>query len=112
MKYCSEKSYSDGMQILQIAGVGDMYGALNEYTEPTTVTLQEGVAQKRILFESLPEVLFFPLQRLNYSNSGAAGKKTDAFDFPRRLFMDRYLHENMQQADEKRYYCSITNSGV
>lgn len=95
------------MQVLQIAGVGDIYGALDEYTAATKVTLQEGEAMKRSLFEKLPQVLFFSLQRMDFTDGGATGKKSDTFSFPRVLFMDRYLHKNRGRADAHRFSSDV-----
>ena len=91
------------MQILRTSGSADIYEALDEYTQPTAVKVDDVFGEKRTLFEQLPEVLFFSLQRLEYTGTGAADKKAESFDFPDVLFMDKYLHQNMDAADEKRY---------
>eukprot|EP00698_Gefionella_okellyi_P020217 TRINITY_DN6321_c0_g1_i1.p1 TRINITY_DN6321_c0_g1~~TRINITY_DN6321_c0_g1_i1.p1 ORF type:complete len:893 (-),score=194.87 TRINITY_DN6321_c0_g1_i1:73-2751(-) len=58
---------------------------------------------KVIRYQTLPDVLFFPLQRLKYDQrQHAAIKQHSPFFFPTTLFMDRYLLANAPVAGDIR----------
>lgn len=52
-------------------------------------------------FESLPPVIIFSLVRFSYKN-GQTEKVHSKFQFPRDMYMDRYLYRNRTFVSEKR----------
>ncbi|VDK69326.1 unnamed protein product [Litomosoides sigmodontis] len=56
---------------------------------------------KELWFESLPPVVIFSLVRFSYKN-GQTEKVHSQFQFPRVIYMDRYLHRNRPFVSEKR----------
>uniref|UniRef100_A0A158Q7I3 USP domain-containing protein n=1 Tax=Elaeophora elaphi TaxID=1147741 RepID=A0A158Q7I3_9BILA len=56
---------------------------------------------KELWFESLPPVVIFSLVRFSYKN-GQTEKIHSQFQFPRVIYMDRYLHRNRSFVSEKR----------
>ncbi|VDM96345.1 unnamed protein product [Thelazia callipaeda] len=57
---------------------------------------------KELWFESLPPVIIFSLVRFSYKN-GQTEKIHSQFQFPRDLYMDRYLYRNRVFVNEKRF---------
>eukprot|EP00698_Gefionella_okellyi_P008184 TRINITY_DN2015_c0_g1_i2.p1 TRINITY_DN2015_c0_g1~~TRINITY_DN2015_c0_g1_i2.p1 ORF type:complete len:795 (+),score=144.35 TRINITY_DN2015_c0_g1_i2:123-2387(+) len=103
----TRSSFSNAQIILTIGAEGynsSLYGALDEYTSAAKVEMSGGVqAIKRTLFTQLPEVLFFPLQRLAFDQkSHSAVKRAQTFTFPARLYMDRYMAENDAEVSKRR----------
>uniref|UniRef100_A0A915Q4I1 USP domain-containing protein n=1 Tax=Setaria digitata TaxID=48799 RepID=A0A915Q4I1_9BILA len=56
---------------------------------------------KELWFESLPPVVIFSLVRFSYKN-GQTEKVHSQFQFPRVIYMDRYLYRNRTFVSEKR----------
>ncbi|VDN17343.1 unnamed protein product [Gongylonema pulchrum] len=56
---------------------------------------------KEMWFESLPPVIIFSLVRFSYTN-GQTEKVHSKFQFPRELYMDRFLYRNRTFVNEKR----------
>ncbi|VIO93518.1 Ubiquitin carboxyl-terminal hydrolase family protein [Brugia malayi] len=56
---------------------------------------------KELWFESLPSVVIFSLVRFSYKN-GQTEKVHSQFQFPRVIYMDRYLYRNRTFVSEKR----------
>ncbi|MCP9261647.1 Ubiquitin carboxyl-terminal hydrolase 25 [Dirofilaria immitis] len=56
---------------------------------------------KELWFESLPPVVIFSLVRFSYKN-GQTEKVHSQFQFPRIIYMDRYLYRNRAFVSEKR----------
>ncbi|OZC11963.1 ubiquitinyl hydrolase 1 [Onchocerca flexuosa] len=56
---------------------------------------------KELWFESLPPVIIFSLVRFSYKN-GQTEKVHSQFQFPRVIYMDRYLYRNRAFVSEKR----------
>lgn len=55
----------------------------------------------QLWFESLPPVVIFSLVRFSYKN-GQTEKVHSQFQFPRVIYMDRYLYRNRTFVSEKR----------
>ena len=97
------------MHIILDISYQDLYSSLDEYTSSTAIdefTTPKGHktrADKLVYFTSLSKVLTFQLQRVGYdAQKNAAVKKHSKFEFPKELFMDRYLDTNIDATTKKR----------
>ena len=97
------------MHIILDISYQDLYSSLDEYTSSSKIDVfktpkeHTTTAEKLVFFTSLSKVLTFQLQRVGYdSESKSAVKKHSRFEFPKELFMDRYIEPNFDITMKKR----------
>ncbi|KAI8619662.1 hypothetical protein BC830DRAFT_1165206 [Chytriomyces sp. MP71] len=76
---------------LLIALRGDLYASLDEYFAPTEVEYEGKQAMRTVRFHTLPAILTFQLQRVQYDTAlGCAVKSNAHLSFPDELQLSRY----------------------
>lgn len=95
--------------ILDLNNGRDIYESLDQYTELvqldefTTPKGFKSKATKIISFKELPPILSFQLQRVDYdADSNKLVKNHSRFEFPKKLYLDRYMTENIKTTLERR----------
>jgi len=95
-------------QIILDVSEGELHAGLEQYcsTKVDNYVTANGhvtTAHKTVWFESFPPVLTFQLQRVRYDvDSMMAVKVNTPFDFPKEVYMDRYLFANRETTLGKR----------
>lgn len=102
------------MQIILDITQSDIYSSLEDYTSPAVVenfTTEAGfqtTAERLVRFKELPAVLTFCLQRVVFdAELKRAVKKHSRFEFPKELYMDRFLLHNWEAIENQRQIVAV-----
>jgi len=107
-KVMLSSSKADFMEVILNIESGDVHAAMEEYVVVQVEDYVGGkqrdqAVEKSVWFEEFPPVLMLQLQRVSYDKDLQAAVKLNAkFNFPREIFMDRYLEKHRTEALEGR----------
>eukprot|EP01135_Chromosphaera_perkinsii_P000868 Nk52_evm31s152 gene=Nk52_evmTU31s152 len=90
--------------ILDVNRFQGLYESLDSYTETSEIENFETPkkfktkASKDVWFKSFPPVMTFQLQRVYFDKSTLTAEKIHtSFDFKKKIFVDRYMEQNMEE---------------